>query len=295
VGLLDRFRRKKEEASKVPEDVQRKISEAKHRGVTEYWNKKEGNEVPGGAEHWMVGAGEESGEEKLKEKLAEHRGEGVKEFVEEEEVPVEPEKEPALERFKVSPEEVKGEEKEEAGEKKSGVLKAAVGVLDKRNWSDRLVSEVAFASYKEAQQYAKNMRRAGYTAKVVRMSDGTYKVYVYRKGGGDPLSKLNKGLKLKGLKSANFNKALGKNALKSMNMGRGTSKSIRFTMPQLTMGDFNLNLDNLRSIDLGLDEFNLAGLEGLKSFDFDLGLSGGGAYGSKAKKARKKKARRRKR
>ena len=50
---------------------------------------------------------------------------------------------------------------------------------NRKNWSPDWVGEKEFASYAAARIWAKNMRQRGYTAKLVKLKDGTYKVYIY--------------------------------------------------------------------------------------------------------------------
>lgn len=114
---------------------------------------------------------------------------------------------------------------------------------DHRNWSPNLVAEQEFTELSNARQYAKQMRKQGYYAKIVKTAEGTYKVYVYRKKKSQvKLSKLNT--------SGGFEKLASKKTLPLMNTNPFAKAKLdasfntpSFEMPSLRTDSFGADLD----------------------------------------------------
>ena len=114
---------------------------------------------------------------------------------------------------------------------------------DHRNWSPNSVGEKVFATRKDANAFAREMRALGYRAKVVRLKDGIYKVYLYRgrsAGGGFNFD-------MRGMKTFKFDIGLS---------NRGKKKKSPLESFKLDLG--------------GLDEFSefKLDLKGLEDFKF---------------------------
>ena len=121
-------------------------------------------------------------------------------------------------------------------------LKKLAEQSDHRNWSPNSVGEKVFATRSEANAFAREMRALGYRAKVVRLKDGIYKVYLYRGRRGSA----SFGFDMRGMKTFKFDIGLS---------GRGKKKN--------PLESFKLDLG-------GLDEFKdfKLDLKGLEDFKF---------------------------
>lgn len=149
---------------------------------------------------------------------------------------------------------------------------------NRRNWSPNGVGERAFSDYKEARAWARGMRQQGYTAKLVKLRDGTYKVYLYHKRGGrqkDPMSAFN--MSLRGLKSTRGFSSMSR---KKVMGGKVYTKPVRFTMP-----DFDIALSS-RKLNLDFGGVSLGGgVDSMERMFDEINLSlGGGWFGNQKKK-----------
>jgi len=264
LGILDRFRRKKED----------KEEKAKPR-------EEEATPPPkpkpsGGIPKKEEGAVEEVAESKELEAIISTKAE---EAMKEEQVS---EEERALaERIK---EESAATVEMDEGDKKSlkeRIKKAVVEYAnDHKNWSDRLVEEEFFESRSEAKAYASLMRARGYYAKMVRVKGG-YKVYVYAKKGSASviLTGSWKGInKLQKMNTKAFRLGKKGSAFK-LDMGRLNTPSVGFNLPSM---DFNFTIPS--------DYFNDFKNLNLGNFDidFDFGLDLGGLGGEKRGKKKRR-------